>query len=118
MCINLAFYNLSSLVTIIFLLGLVQHCQTVYESDTFSINKNQWVTENVNEIKKRISNLGIVTESDLPTVKNVILFIGDGMGLSTLTAARIFKGQKHGRLGEYEKLIWDKFPALAHVKVV
>ena len=26
--------------------------------------------------------------------KNVILFIGDGMGVSTLTAARIFEGQK------------------------
>ena len=28
--------------------------------------------------------------------KNVILFIGDGMGVSTLTAARIYDGQKRG----------------------
>lgn len=28
-----------------------------------------------------------------PVAKNVILFIGDGMGLTTVTAARILKGQ-------------------------
>jgi len=28
--------------------------------------------------------------------KNVILFIGDGMGISTITAARIYAGQKKG----------------------
>ena len=32
--------------------------------------------------------------------KNVILFIGDGMGISTLTAARIFEGQSRGESGE------------------
>jgi alkaline phosphatase len=31
--------------------------------------------------------------------KNVILFIGDGMGVSTLTAARIFEGQRRGESG-------------------
>ena len=28
--------------------------------------------------------------------KNVILFIGDGMGISTITAARIYAGQSQG----------------------
>ncbi|CAF5095472.1 unnamed protein product [Rotaria magnacalcarata] len=32
--------------------------------------------------------------------KNVILFLGDGMGLSTVTAGRIRKGQIKGQLGE------------------
>lgn len=32
--------------------------------------------------------------------KNVILFLGDGMGLSTVTAGRIRKGQVKGQLGE------------------
>ena len=32
--------------------------------------------------------------------KGVILFIGDGMGLSTVTAARILEGQLNGMLGE------------------
>lgn len=32
--------------------------------------------------------------------RNVIIFIGDGMGVSTLTAARIHRGQRQGRDGE------------------
>ncbi|CAF0903673.1 unnamed protein product [Rotaria sordida] len=32
--------------------------------------------------------------------KNVILFVGDGMGVSTVTAGRIRKGQVRGELGE------------------
>ena len=32
--------------------------------------------------------------------KNIILFVGDGMGVSTVTAARIFEGQMKGIDGE------------------
>ncbi|HEC74246.1 MAG TPA: alkaline phosphatase, partial [Methylophaga aminisulfidivorans] len=32
------------------------------------------------------------------TAKNVILFVGDGMGISTITAARILDGQLKGQL--------------------
>jgi len=32
--------------------------------------------------------------------KNAILFIGDGMGVSTITATRIRKGQLNGQPGE------------------
>jgi alkaline phosphatase len=42
--------------------------------------------------------------------KNVILFVGDGMGLSTVTAARILAGQQLGKLGEEHELSFDKFP--------
>ncbi|KAM6928003.1 alkaline phosphatase, tissue-nonspecific isozyme isoform 1-T2 [Xenentodon cancila] len=42
--------------------------------------------------------------------KNLILFLGDGMGVSTVTAARIFKGQLNGQSGEETLLEMDKFP--------
>ena len=42
--------------------------------------------------------------------KNVIMFVGDGMGVQTHTGSRIYKGQKQGRNGEDEELIWEKFP--------
>ncbi|KAK4012991.1 hypothetical protein OUZ56_025238 [Daphnia magna] len=42
--------------------------------------------------------------------KNVILFLGDGMSIATVTAARIYKGQKAGKTGEEEQLTFDKFP--------
>ena len=47
--------------------------------------------------------------------KNVILFVGDGMGVSTLTAARILEGQRQGRPGE-ENLAELCFPFSALVK--
>ncbi len=48
--------------------------------------------------------------------KNVILFIGDGMGVSTVTAARIFDGQSQGMSGEEHWLAFERFPNVALVK--
>ncbi len=45
--------------------------------------------------------------------KNVILFIGDGMGISTLTASRILEGQLRGESGEENRLSFEEFPNLA-----
>jgi len=42
--------------------------------------------------------------------KNVILFVGDGMGVSTVTAARILEGQLRGEDGEYNRLSFERFP--------
>ncbi|MGZ9899559.1 alkaline phosphatase [Shewanella gaetbuli] len=43
------------------------------------------------------------------TAKNVILFVGDGMGISTVTAARILEGQLKGKMGEEHNLSFDTF---------
>ncbi|XP_066598048.1 alkaline phosphatase-like [Prorops nasuta] len=48
--------------------------------------------------------------------KNVIIFIGDGMGLSTITAGRIFRGQSRGRTGEEYKLAFETFPGTGFSK--
>ena len=48
--------------------------------------------------------------------KNVILFVGDGMGISTLTAARILEGQHRGESGEENYLSFERFPHTALVK--
>jgi len=48
--------------------------------------------------------------------RNVILFLGDGMGVSTVTAARIFAGQQKGQTGEEYSLSFEHFPDLALVK--
>lgn len=48
--------------------------------------------------------------------RNVILFIGDGMGISTITAARIYAGQKRGQSGEENLLSFEKFDNVALVK--
>ena len=48
--------------------------------------------------------------------RNVILVVGDGMGFSTVTAARIFEGQRRGVDGESNVLSWEAFPYMAASK--
>ncbi|MBP6014377.1 MAG: alkaline phosphatase [Alphaproteobacteria bacterium] len=45
--------------------------------------------------------------------KNIILFVGDGMGITTVTAARIYQGQKAGRDGVSNKLTFEQLPYAA-----
>src|SRR5688572_6640917 len=45
--------------------------------------------------------------------KNVILFLGDGMSLTTVAAARILEGQRKGGPGEENQLSWEAFPSTA-----
>ncbi len=52
--------------------------------------------------------------------RNVVIFVGDGMGGQTSTMARIYKGQKLESEGgstldpngEGEELVWESFPAV------
>ena len=48
--------------------------------------------------------------------KNIILFVGDGMGVSTVTAARILEGQQKGGHGEENLLSFEYFPYTALAK--
>ncbi len=48
--------------------------------------------------------------------KNIILFVGDGMGVATVTAARIFDGQSQGKSGEEHVLPFERFDHVALVK--
>ena len=49
--------------------------------------------------------------------KNIIVFVGDGMGVSTHTMSRIYKGQKKGRSGEEESLVWEDWDYSGLIKV-
>lgn len=44
---------------------------------------------------------------------NIILFVGDGMSLPTVAAARILQGQRRGQPGEEEQLSFETFPYTA-----
>ncbi|TRY92227.1 hypothetical protein DNTS_023801 [Danionella cerebrum] len=49
--------------------------------------------------------------------KNIVLFLGDGMGVPTITAARILKGQIQKRSGEETIMNMDTFPHVGLAKV-
>lgn len=73
-------------------------------------SNSSWYTEGEAAVMKK-------TEQTTSTkAKNVILFVGDGMGISTLTAARILEGQQKGNSGEENFLSFEKFPFSAFVK--
>ena len=68
-------------------------------------DKAYWREYGKNDLKSRL-NIKFNTK----LAKNVIIFIGDGLGQPTHTGARIYKGQKAGKKGEESILIWEKFP--------
>ncbi|KAG1949727.1 alkaline phosphatase, tissue-nonspecific isozyme [Pimephales promelas] len=63
--------------------------------------------------QRTLKNALDLQELNKNVAKNVILFLGDGMGVSTVTAARILKGQMSGQSGEETQLEMDKFPYVA-----
>ena len=62
---------------------------------------------------QRFINEGKHLRAEQRRAKNVILFVGDGMGISTLTAARILEGQLNANPGEENRLSFEKFPYVA-----
>ena len=76
-------------------------------------NSNSSDSESVTHSQKKLENR---KKNTAETPKNIIIFIGDGMGVSTLTAGRIFVGQEKGKLGEEHDLSWDQFDHLALIK--
>ena len=58
-------------------------------------------------VQNRIATRGV------KPAKNVILFVGDGMSIPTITAARIYAGQKRGLDGESYSLTMETLPYMA-----
>lgn len=75
----------------------------------------QWFSQGHNAVLTR-KNVLLNNQSQLPKAKNIIFVLGDGMGVSTLTAARIFVGQQQALLGEEYALSFEAFPHTALIK--
>lgn len=69
---------------------------------------NHWVTAGNHDLAEARA-----LKPNRRRARNVILFVGDGMGVSTLTAARIFDGQQHGHPGEENVLSYETLPYVA-----
>jgi alkaline phosphatase len=72
---------------------------------------NAWFAEGRQEVRRAAR----FVEGE-PAAKNVILFVGDGMGVSTVTAARILEGQRRGQPGEENRLAFEHLPHVALAK--
>ncbi|KAG8256077.1 hypothetical protein J6590_077098 [Homalodisca vitripennis] len=78
------------------------------------VGRHFWYEEAGRSLQQRLR--GLDTPTSRERARSIVLLVGDGLGLSTSTAARIFKGQRQGELGEDHLLSWDKFPAVALAK--
>lgn len=68
-------------------------------------NKDHWNMQAQWILQTKLSN-----HLNTKVAKNVILFLGDGMSITTLAATRVYLGQKYGHLGEELKLSFEAFP--------
>ncbi|WP_226703476.1 alkaline phosphatase [Microbulbifer elongatus] len=72
---------------------------------------SNWYTSGESRLAEKLAD-----QRSPRTAKNIILFVGDGMGISTLTAARILEGQLRGESGEENLLSFEAFPYTALIK--
>ncbi|XP_041377435.1 alkaline phosphatase, tissue-nonspecific isozyme-like [Gigantopelta aegis] len=67
-----------------------------------------WNTEADQELQDAIK-----LQKTLGVARNVILFLGDGMGIPSITTARILHGQMNQHSGEESTIAFDNFPHVA-----
>ena len=79
----------------------------------FIISAREFWQKQAQDELKRAKNL----KPNIGVAKNVILFLGDGMGVSTVTAARILQGQLQNKTGEESLLSFETFPYVGMSKV-
>jgi len=72
-------------------------------------NADFWLKKGEDELEEALN-----LKQNTNLAKNIIIFIGDGMSIPTVTAARIYKGQQEnsGNLenGNSAQLSWENFP--------
>lgn len=91
-------------------LGLLYMMQSACTEADYQ-QTNKWYKDGVQLLKNNLK-----VEPNKATAKNTILFIGDGMGITSITAARILEGQMERGYGEDHVLSWEKFPWSAQSK--
>ena len=78
-----------------------------------STDSNDWFGNAQNSLHEALHN-----KHNTNVAKNVIIFVADGMGITTQWAARIYAGQyKHDMKGEEYEFEFEKFPHLGLSKV-
>nr|XP_018914109.1 PREDICTED: alkaline phosphatase-like [Bemisia tabaci] len=65
---------------------------------------------------RKTLDMNLRLEPNKNRAKNVILFMGDGMSMPTVAAARILKGQLNNKPGEETRLVFEDFPSVGLAK--
>ena len=96
-------------IYLITLLFAIAYCIGDWQDD---IRADKWKVQaknNIDQVLRKRRNTNIA--------KNVILFLGDGMGITTVTSGRILKGQLQNKPGEEEITVMESLDDNAFSKV-
>ncbi|GIY38799.1 alkaline phosphatase, tissue-nonspecific isozyme [Caerostris darwini] len=66
--------------------------------------------ESFNEQAQSVLQKTLRRTENRNVARNIVLIVGDGMSLATVAAARVLKGQKAGRPGNGEEMLYETFP--------
>ncbi|CAH2044369.1 unnamed protein product, partial [Iphiclides podalirius] len=83
--------------------------------DPAELTAEHWIEEAQAAIRARLTHLR--NDND-KIARNVVMFLGDGMSVPTMAAARTLLGQRTGHPGEEKKLAFEKFPSVGLSKVI
>lgn len=93
-----------------------QSSSSTIDQILFKYNEQEKSTNYWLQAGKQALNQALKYTPNTHRAKNSILFIGDGMSLTTITAARILYGQLLNKSGEEEQLSFDKLQNVALIK--
>lgn len=97
------------------LLGFISICW--FTPVVLAATDNEWYQQGDLWLQQKILHLNSLNKTQNGAqAKNVILVVGDGMSITTLTAARIWQGQQEGKLGEEHFLHFEQYPHTALIK--
>ncbi|RWS21974.1 hypothetical protein B4U80_00445, partial [Leptotrombidium deliense] len=98
--------------SIYFIRLIFDYCLNVGDAKYWRYKNKNLLAQKVKILKHLFGNTGLSTKA-----KNVIFFLGDGMGLSTVTAARLYKGNVEKTDPEAGCLSFEHFPSVSLAKV-
>lgn len=100
------FVTMMSASTFLWSCSIATPNQVEVNHSDYILSNNAWFNSGHSQVESKAD----LFSSKSVQAKNIILFVGDGMSLSTIAAARIFAGQQRGESGEENQLSFEAFP--------
>ena len=92
------------LLSLLINIGLSSRCENFEKRQT---SKSYWDKSNTIDLQNSLSKF---SHLNMNRAKNILLFIGDGMNINTITATRVHASRNSSNCGEEYRLAMEKLP--------
>ncbi|VEL30599.1 unnamed protein product [Protopolystoma xenopodis] len=109
----------SSLAAVTVVLLWLALAVTGLDVDPVEVEPAYWQREARRQLDAALEQPGayqIGWEAGPRRAKNVVFFLGDGMGVSTVTGMRYMKAQLMGKWAGQVDLVWEAWPSASHIR--